>query len=134
MRSNILKCLEGYKNQLVFKKIMNSKDLKNNKSSLKMNYNIIQMSFSRDLNFYNIIIRMIINIKNSQITLVSMKMKKNTSNKIQFFLDVFRRIKLWLGQKTKMFLSQISITISRTRCLSNNSEHTFSTIIIIIKC
>ena len=39
-----------------------------------MNYNIIQMSFSRDLKFYNIVIKMIKNIENSKIILVSMNM------------------------------------------------------------
>lgn len=74
---------------------MNIKDPKTNKNFSKMNYNIIRMSFSRDLKFYNIVIRMITNIKNSKIILVSMNMKKIISNQIQFFLDVLPRIKLF---------------------------------------
>jgi len=134
MRSNILKCLEGSKNNLVFKKITKLKDLKTNNSSLKTNYNFILMSFRRVLNFHNIINRMIIYNKNSKIILVSTDKKKIISNQIQFFQDVFRKIKLLLDKKIKMFLSQISITISSIKLLFNNNEHTFNTIIIIIKC
>ena len=104
MRSNILKCLEGSKNNLVFKKITKLKDLKTNNSSLKTNYNFILMSFRRVLNFHNIINRMIIYNKNSKIILVSMDKKKIISNQIQFFQDVFRKIKLLLDKKIKMFL------------------------------
>lgn len=132
-RPNILRCLEGYRNQLVFKNLT-KKDLKTNESSLKMNYKIMLMSFSRGLNFYNIITWMNPNIKKYKIISLSMNMKKIISSQIQFFLDVFLRIKLLLVQKTKMFLSRINKTISSPRYLSRNSEHNFSTIIIIIKC
>ena len=99
-----------------------------------MNNNIIQINFNSEINFNSIFKRMITYIKNSRIVLVNTNMKKIASNQIQFFQNVSSRIKLPLVQKTKIFLIKISITIISTRHLSNNSEHTFSTVIMIIKC
>jgi hypothetical protein len=95
-----------------------------------MNNNIIQISFNSEINFK----RMITYIKNFRIILVNTNMKKIASNQIQFFQNVSSRIKIPLVQKTKMFLIKISITIFSTRHLSNNNEHTFSTVIMIIPC
>lgn len=99
-----------------------------------MNNNIIQINFNSEINFSSIFKRMITYIKKFRIILVNTNMKKITSNQIQFFQNVSSRIKLPLVQKTKIFLIKISITIFSTRHLSNNSEHTFSTVIMIIKC
>jgi len=133
-RSNILKCQEGFKNSLFFIIIMNLKDLKTNKRSSKMNNNIIQISFNCEINFSSRFKRMITYIKNFRIILANTNMKKITSNRIQFFQNLSSRIKLPLVQKIKIFLIKISKTILSTRHLSNNSEHTFSIVIMIIKC
>ena len=131
--SNILKCLEGYKNNLLFIKITNLKDLSTKKSSLQMNNNIIQISFSSEINFKNKIIRMITYIKKCKVILAKMNVTKNTSNRIQFFLNMFSQIKFSSDQQTKIFMIKINIIISRTKCLSNNSENTFNKVIKIIK-
>jgi hypothetical protein len=58
-----------------------------------MNNNIIQISFSSEINFKNKIIKMITNIKKCKVILAKMNVTKNTSNRIQFFLNMFSQIK-----------------------------------------
>jgi hypothetical protein len=58
-----------------------------------MNNNIIQISFSSEINFKNKIIRMITYIKKCKVILAKMNVTKNTSNRIQFFLNMFSQIK-----------------------------------------
>lgn len=108
-----------------------------------MNYYLSLKSFNKEHYFNNKVIKiklkimLITNIKKFKTILVNKKMniskmKKIICKQIQFFLDVFPKIKLSWPPETKIFLIKVNIIISNNQTLSGNSKPTFSTKLIII--